>query len=958
MPNVVSARFDRAIGRAFLPPAVILIVLGSVMVGAIVNLLVTIRSVDRTDRLIAQTLDFQRQVLGIELALSEYALKSSRRSLELGFEQTDEALSRVSGHVAAAPHAFSSTEKLETDYRYWRRQATRLRSILLDGRRPSGVDWWEARGAIASLHGDVETFLRAAGVHRDTLVRRSHRATTVSLLSAVGLTLLAGIGIVRSTRGQLLSLAASYNEALTAAERQHEAIRVSESRFRDLFEATMVGSFVADADGVLMDANDAFLQMVGYDRADVSEHRLKLTDLAIPQQIPILEQIAEQSRITGVLKPFETTIVKRDGERSPVLAGAKWFNDGSNQCIAFVVDISESKRVEEERMILANRERHRLKQVRALASTSLAMNSELDVNSLLQIVTDAAAEIIGVHQAVTSVTPGSEFAVTQSARYQSSERSHLRNKEMLPSDSAAQVQVCRTNSSVRLTEEGLNADPAWTKTRFQQRRGGSMRGWLAVPLVGRDGHNLGLIQLSDKAEGDFNEEDEAVLTQLAQMASIALENARLYNSLRERELERELLLESERRARTEAERASRMKDEFLSNLSHELKTPLNAIVGWAELLEEDRLDDVERAQALDIIQRNANIQMQLINDLLDMSRIISGKMELDSQILDVGLVLEQAIESIRPAAEQKNIEIERDFAPGESLVEGDMSRLQQVFGNLLTNSLKFTPTGGQIVVSLRVVDERVVIDFKDNGMGIEQEFLPYVFDRFRQADASSRRRFGGLGLGLAIVKQLVELHHGVVTAASDGPGHGATFSISLPLAREGEQLESAPASGAPSAQNLPTLDQSCLLVAIQDQGMRSLITKLLSQAGARVLTSFDNEQALELIAREHPDALICDVPSGTDEHIDLVRRVRDLPPAAAPHTPVVALVADEPSPADAELYSSWLLTPIYPGQLLTEVGRAIGRQSNPHEVPANLGNSPADLEILDVIVDSYTGYCL
>jgi PAS domain S-box-containing protein len=248
-----------------------------------------------------------------------------------------------------------------------------------------------------------------------------------------------------------------------------------------------------------------------------------------------------------------------------------------------------------------------------------------------------------------------------------------------------------------------------------------------------------------------------------------------------RERAQEKLLESERSARSDAERANRLKDEFLANLSHELRTPLNAILGWTQLLRREHTGTSTTAKGLEVIERNTLMQTQLVSDLLDVSRIISGKMRLEVESCDPVLALEAAIDSLAPAAEARKIRIEKVIEPMAGPVLGDLSRLQQAFWNLLSNAIKFTPEDGRVQITLRRTDSRLEIVFRDNGKGIHPDFLPYLFDRFRRADSSASKQHAGLGLGLAIVKHLVELHGGTVMAESQGEDRGATFTVSLPI---------------------------------------------------------------------------------------------------------------------------------------------------------------------------------
>jgi signal transduction histidine kinase len=281
------------------------------------------------------------------------------------------------------------------------------------------------------------------------------------------------------------------------------------------------------------------------------------------------------------------------------------------------------------------------------------------------------------------------------------------------------------------------------------------------------GQAVGGLSLSFSTVPQLCESDRAFVLALAQQSAQSLDRARLY--------------ESERQARAQAELANRIKDEFLAVLSHELRTPLNPILGWTRLLRRGTLDSSKTAAALATIERNTQLQIQLIEDLLDISRILQGKLSLNSTPVNLKTTVTDAIETVRLAAEAKNIQIQTQLEPTVGDVLGDATRLQQVVWNLLTNAIKFTPPGGRVEVELKTMDSYAQIQVRDTGKGIQPEFIPYVFDTFRQADSSITRKFGGLGLGLAIVRHIVELHGGIVKAESSGEGQGATFTVTLPL---------------------------------------------------------------------------------------------------------------------------------------------------------------------------------
>ncbi|MDT7541446.1 MAG: hypothetical protein QOE33_1350 [Acidobacteriota bacterium] len=361
--------------------------------------------------------------------------------------------------------------------------------------------------------------------------------------------------------------------------------------------------------------------------------------------------------------------------------------------------------------------------------------------------------------------------------------------------------------------------------------------------------------------------------------------------------ERELLLASERAARLSAEANSRLKDEFLATVSHELRTPLTAIIGWTQLLRRGVSDDIG-AHALEVIERNGAAQLHLVEDLLDVSRIISGKLRLDVQPVDLSSVIDAALDAARPAAAAKGIELRATFDAESHTVAGDPDRLQQIIWNLLNNAVKFTPQGGSIEARLARAGSGVEIAIADTGVGIEPEFLPYVFDRFRQADAKTTRIYGGLGLGLAIVRQLVELHGGTVSVASEGAQRGTTFTVRLPAAPPVSQpdepmhsrsvVEVLPSSDASEGETLMGLR---VLVVDDDGDARELFARTLADCGAHALTAASSAEAFDALVRERPDVLLADIAMPEEDGYVLIGKVRALPPEGGGLTPAAALTA-------------------------------------------------------------------
>jgi signal transduction histidine kinase/CheY-like chemotaxis protein len=360
------------------------------------------------------------------------------------------------------------------------------------------------------------------------------------------------------------------------------------------------------------------------------------------------------------------------------------------------------------------------------------------------------------------------------------------------------------------------------------------------------------------------------------------------------ELERAHLLERERHARAEVEHANRLKDHFLATLSHELRTPLNAILGYARMLRTGGLPPEKRSRAVEVIERNASAQNQLVDDLLDMSRMTTGRVRLEQHSIAVTAPLQEAIESVRPAAEAKGIAFDVNADPDVGNVHGDEGRLRQVFWNLLSNAVKFTAPGGRVSVSVDTVRDMIRITVRDTGIGIAPTFLPHMFEPFRQADSGSTRRYNGLGLGLAICKQLVELHDGSIAAVSDGQDRGATFTVDLPRNRLG--AADVPASGIagaawPLASPRRPLEGLDVLAVDDERDSLELVRQVLENAGAAVRTASNAGGALAEIERRTPDLLVADIGMPEVDGCELLRQVRTRTAGTGRPLPAVAVTA-------------------------------------------------------------------
>ena len=427
-----------------------------------------------------------------------------------------------------------------------------------------------------------------------------------------------------------------------------------------------------------------------------------------------------------------------------------------------------------------------------------------------------------------------------------------------------------------------------------------------APIRSRDGRIVGAVlvfrDVSERRRGELERRDTA--------------------------LERDRLLEAERVARADAERASRVKDEFVAMVSHELRTPLNAILGWTQLMVKPGAGSDVIARGLDVISRNTRLQTQLISDLLDISRIVSGKLRLEVAHVDLGSIVADAIDTVQRDADDKHIAIKRDMESDVGTIAGDAARIKQIIWNLLTNAIKFTSEGGQISVRLRKNGGNAEITVTDTGVGIRPEFLPHIFNRFEQADQSITRRFGGLGLGLSIVKHLVELHGGSITAQSGGNGQGATFAVMLPTSAEA-RLESSPDTIPNEAmQGRESLNGIRILVVEDEPDTCEFLNRLLRGYGADVVTARSAAEALSRIGDDKVDLVVSDIGLPDVDGYDLMQRIRMLPPHRGGATPALALTAyartEDRTRAFRAGYQAHLAKPIEPAELVATISSFAG----------------------------------
>jgi PAS domain S-box-containing protein len=581
-------------------------------------------------------------------------------------------------------------------------------------------------------------------------------------------------------------------------------------------------------------------------------------------------------------------------------------------------DITQQRRSEE-----ALREESRTLELLNKTGTMLA--SKLDLQALLQAVTDAATELSGARVGAffynTTNVDGDAFMLftLSGAPRDAFERFGQ------PGATPLFGPTFRGEGPIRCDD--VLKDPRYGKMppHGLPTEHLAVRSYLAVPVISRTGEVIGGLFFGHPDIGVFTERAERLVVGIAAHAAVAVDNARLYEARKE-------LLESERSARSEVERASAMKDDFLATVSHELRTPLNAILGWVRILRSRPVAASELEHALEVMERNASIQIQLIEDLLDMSRITSGKMRLDVQPLNPVAFIEAAIQTVTPAAEAKGIRLHKALDPAAGPITGDPNRLQQVVWNLLSNAIKFTGRNGRVDIVLRRAGSHIEIIVADTGAGIKPESLSRIFDRFQQGDSSRTRAVGGLGLGLSIVKHLVEQHGGSVSVASPGEGEGATFTIHLPLtAMRAGDGDPRVTENRVAATDYRSADLSGVKVLVVDDqaDARDLIRRVLTECGADVATAASVDETLAAIEERRPDVLVSDIGMPEVDGYELLQRVRTLGHARGGGLPAIALTAfsrsDDRTRALRAGFLVHVAKPVEPSELVATVASVVGR---------------------------------
>ena len=665
------------------------------------------------------------------------------------------------------------------------------------------------------------------------------------------------------------------------------------SLMRATLDATINGILATDADGRITTYNEQYVRLWSVP-ADVMATNDYWQVLSFTSRY-FADPAAFMLRITEIYESSEPEVLDvlelADGRVYERYSKIHSIGTQSPGRVWSFTDLTQRRRAED-----AVRDESRLLEI--LNTTGTTLSSNLDLQTLLQAITDAATQLAGARFGALFYNGADEAAGIY--RLYTVSGVPRETVQSLGSPSANPILAPTFEGEMIVRCDDLQTDARYAEWAPQFALGSGhlpVHSYLAVPVISRSGEVLGGLFFGHPATGVFTARTEKLISGVAAQAAVAIDNARLYEAAQRAAEERSNLLESERAARADAERASAMKDEFLATLSHELRTPLSAILGWAQVLRLRSIGEAELKQGLQTIERNARAQAQLIEDLLDMSRITSGKLRLDVQMLEPLTFVEAAINTLRPAVEAKGLRLETVLAGNAGRVAGDAARLQQVVWNLLSNAVKFTPTDGCVRVALRRTHAHVEISISDTGVGIKPEFLPYVFDRFRQADASTTRMFGGLGLGLSIVKRLIELHGGTVEARSAGEGTGATFVIRLPVARSGVStagtvlVDRKDAAANAFDFEHAHLDGIQILVVDDEADTRELVARVLTECNATVITSANAHEALDRFEEQVPDVLISDIGMPGMDGYELLKHIRARSADRGGRTPAIALTA-------------------------------------------------------------------
>ena len=687
---------------------------------------------------------------------------------------------------------------------------------------------------------------------------------------------------------------------ITERKQVEESLQRNEAQLTDFFENSAMALHWVGPDGAILRVNQAELDMLGYTRDEYEGHHIA----EFHADREVIEDILSRLQAGDVLENYEARLLCKDGSIRHVEVSSSVYWEGGKfvHTRCFTHDITERKKTED-RLALQYAVTQILSESRDLVESGRCIlqaacdTLDWEVGALWKVDDDAKViRNVDICHANSKSTP--EFdRLTRGLTF---EKGMGLPGRIWASGKPAWI-------------DNILNDPNFPRSVTALREG--LRGAFGFPILLGD-EVWGVIEFFSS---HIREPDNDVIMLAAGIGG----QIGQFTERRRAEEERAELLKRERTARADSERANRLKDEFLATLSHELRTPLNAVIGWSRMLGSGRLDPESSKHALEVIERNAWAQKQIIEDILDVSRVITGKLQLNLGPVDLITVVDAALDAVRPAMEAKEIKIETIIGANLRLVSGDGDRLQQVVWNVLSNAAKFTPPGGKVEISVSQNTAHVEIHVKDNGPGIDPAFLPHVFERFRQADGSTTRTHGGLGLGLAIVQHLVELHGGTIAVGNNQDESGAVFTIRLPLP-SGELKDTRSVK--------PSLEGLRILVVDDETDALDLIGVELAQHGAKVTGVASAEEALQALKLNAFDLLISDIGMPKTDGYELIRQIRRQEQGKSQKLPAVALTAyarvQDRMQAIMSGFSTHVAKPVEANELITVVASLVGRLGN------------------------------
>lgn len=712
-----------------------------------------------------------------------------------------------------------------------------------------------------------------------------------------------------TSAAELRTSEAKVRKTLNDRERAEEALRDSEERYRELVENANDIVFTLDLVGTVTSINRAVEQIAGYSQTELIG--MNMSEFLTPTSAESAQRMTERKLSGEERTNYEVEVRAKDNRVFTLeISSRLMLNQGRPIGVQGVArDITTRRQAEEalrqaDQRALSAYERL-LEKVSGLAQT---LGTSRDLLAIFRGLRDFTLRSVPCDGLFVSLYDPTRDVRT--ACYGWGDGEEIDTSELPPmpvTSKGPNSRAVRTNQVV-ITNDYMKEMLGHPAVIVGPDNGLRPQSSLSAPMAVM-GRIIGTIEAQSYEARAYREEHATALRMAANLTAIAIENVRL--------------LERESKARASAEESNRLKDEFLATVSHELRTPLTAILGWSRMLESGSLDNDTAARAIETIKRNAKAQAQIIDDILDVSRIITGNLYLELHPLELAPVLEAAINVVRPTAEAKNIHFDVNFPSEPAAVLGDTNRLQQVFWNLLSNAVKFTTNGGRVTIRLQHVDAGMEILVSDNGPGITSEFLPFVFDRFRQADSTSTRQHGGLGLGLAIARHLVEIHGGSIAARSDGEGSGASFTVTLPLVGSKVELPPLPDPEIKIEENLRSQQLSGLrlLLVDDDRDTLELLSAALTQRSAEVTAVSSAAAALEAIKNSRPDVLISDIAMPGEDGYQLITRVLALD--VVPAIPSIAITAyakeEDRERALAAGYQRYLAKPVELGEFIAAV---------------------------------------